>query len=86
MKHYNFTIGGESYEVEVGGFDGQNITVSVNGTTYEVEIESNVAAEKTPTLTRRATTAPASSAKPNTTPTAPSITQTPKLAAGGAVH
>lgn len=39
MKKYKFKINGQTYEVEVGGFDGSNATVSVNGTPYQVEIQ-----------------------------------------------
>ena len=82
MKQYKFSIGGESYEVEVGNFDGENISVSVNGTPYDVKLESEVQAPKTPTIARR-TAAPAAAPTPSG---APSITQTPKPTASGAVR
>lgn len=53
MKKYKFNISGQSYEVEVGPFDGTNATVSVNGTPYEVEIEGDTQKTKTPVLARK---------------------------------
>lgn len=82
MKQYKFKIGGVGYEVEVGNFDGQNITVNVNGTPYEVEMETTVQASKTPIITRRTAAAPTAAAPAAT----PSLSQTPKATSGGAVR
>lgn len=54
MKKYKFKISGHSYEVEIDSFTGENAVVSVNGTPYEVEIESDQSRTKTPTLARKA--------------------------------
>lgn len=53
MKKYKFKINGQSYEVEVGEFDGSNATVSVNGTPYQVEMQGEEKKTKTPVLARK---------------------------------
>lgn len=53
MKKYKFKINGQSYEVEVGEFDGTNATVSVNGTPYQVELQNEEKKTKTPVLARK---------------------------------
>ena len=44
MKKYSFTIGGKSYEVEIGSIEGRNAKVSVNGKDYEVTLAEEMAA------------------------------------------
>ena len=41
MKTYRFKIGGNGYEVTVGGFDGDKAEVTVNGTAYSVILEND---------------------------------------------
>lgn len=53
MKKYKFKINGQTYEVEIGEFDGSNATVSVNGTPYDVEIQGEDKKTKTPVLARK---------------------------------
>ncbi len=53
MKKYKFKINGQTYEVEVGEFDGSNATVSVNGTSYQVELQGEEKKAKTPVLVRK---------------------------------
>ena len=53
MKKYKFKINGQSYEAEVGEFDGTNVTVSVNGTPYQIEIQGEEKKTKTPVLARK---------------------------------
>lgn len=53
MKKYKFKINGQTYEVEIGEFDGNNATVSVNGTPYNVEIFGEDKKTKTPVLARK---------------------------------
>lgn len=53
MKKYKFKINGQTYEVEVGIFDGTNATVSVNGTPYQVEMQGEEKKAKTPVLARK---------------------------------
>ena len=53
MKKYKFKINGQVYEVEVGEFDGNNATVSVNGTPYQVEVQGEEKKAKTPVLARK---------------------------------
>ncbi len=40
-KEYKFKINGHQYEVAVGSVEGGVAKVSVNGTDYQVEVESN---------------------------------------------
>jgi biotin carboxyl carrier protein len=40
-KEYKFKINGHEYEVAVGSVEGGVAKVSVNGTNYEVEVQSN---------------------------------------------
>lgn len=53
MKRYKFKINGQTYEVEIGEFDGNNAKVAVNGTAYDVEIEGEDKKTKTPVLARK---------------------------------
>jgi biotin carboxyl carrier protein len=53
MKHFKFTIKGHNYEVEVKTLKGQMAEIEVNGTLYEVEIQSEKKSSKTPTLIRK---------------------------------
>lgn len=53
MKKYKFKINGQVYEVEVGEFDGNNASVSVNGTSYQVELQGEEKKAKTPVLARK---------------------------------
>lgn len=53
MKKYKFKINGQTYEVEIGEIDGNNASVFVNGTPYEVEIQGEDKKTKTPVLARK---------------------------------
>ena len=44
MKNYKFTINGNKYSVEVGDIENNAVNVEVNGTTYTVELETEVKA------------------------------------------
>lgn len=52
MKNYKFTVNGNTYEVEVKGFEEGIAHVEVNGTPYEVEVHREVKQTKTPRLVR----------------------------------
>lgn len=71
MKRYKFTINGQTFEVEIGAFDGNNAVVNVNGTPYDVEIQNEVQKTKTPVLARKAV---------NTTPGEGQIKKAPENA------
>lgn len=43
MKNYNFKINGKDYSVTINGIEGKNADVSVNGTSYIVEMEQEAA-------------------------------------------
>ena len=53
MKHFKFTIKGHDYEVEVKSFEGKMAEVEVNGTLYEVEVQTEKKSSKTPQLVRK---------------------------------
>lgn len=59
MSEYKFKINGKEYTVNVNSIEGQNASVTVNGTAYNVEIESGAPAAA-------AAPAPVQSAKPAT--------------------
>ncbi len=52
MKKFNFIINGNSYEVEVLGFEENIAKMEVNGTLYDVEVQKELKITKTPTLVR----------------------------------
>ena len=52
MKKFNFIINGNSYEVEVLGFEENIAKMEVNGTLYDVEFQKELKITKTPTLVR----------------------------------
>ncbi len=53
MKNYSFTINGQKYEVHIKSFDENVAELEVNGTSYSVEVNSDVKKVKTPTLVRK---------------------------------
>ncbi len=52
MKKFSFTINGNSYEVEILGFEENTAKVEVNGTLFDVEVQRELKMTKTPTLVR----------------------------------
>lgn len=46
MKEYSFKINGNTYKVDVEKVEGNMATVSVNGTSYNVEIEHDITGPK----------------------------------------
>jgi glutaconyl-CoA/methylmalonyl-CoA decarboxylase subunit gamma len=53
MKRYKFTIRGNEYDVHIKDMEENIAEVDVNGTIYEVEINSEVKTSKTPKLIRK---------------------------------
>ena len=53
MKKFKFTIKGKEYDVIVNDFDKDVSNIEVNGTSYEVEVQSEVKVTKTPKLIRK---------------------------------
>ena len=53
MKKYKFTISGNEYDVHIKDMEENIAEVDVNGTIYEVEINSEIKASKTPKLIRK---------------------------------
>lgn len=63
MKKYNLIINGNEYNVGIVQVEGNQVTVEVNGTTYDVQMDKKeTKAKKTPTLVR-SSGIPASSTK-----------------------
>ena len=52
MKKYEFTIGGNSYTVNIKSFEDAIAIVEVNGSEYEVKLHQEVKTTKTPKLVR----------------------------------
>lgn len=52
MKKYKFKINGNSYEVNIKEASGSIIQLEVNGSPFDVEMETEVKTTKTPTLVR----------------------------------
>ncbi|MDR2891429.1 MAG: biotin/lipoyl-binding protein [Alistipes sp.] len=70
-KEYKFKINGNSYDVAVGSVEGGMAKVTVNGTMYELEVESNTLLKPSPARTAQvapatySATAPVAPAKIN---------------------
>ena len=81
MKEYRFKINGNEYSVAVNSISGNIADVTVNGTSYQVEMEN---APATPVLAVPATQQPAAPVQQTTVPSpqqaAPAA---PKPSAGG---
>lgn len=54
MKRFRFGIQGQKFEVDVTQKDEKFLTVEVNGTPYEVELDREIKTTKTPVLVRSA--------------------------------
>jgi biotin carboxyl carrier protein len=54
MKKFKFTINGNDYAVDVHGIEQNLAHLEVNGTPYNVELDRQIKASKTPTLVRSA--------------------------------
>jgi len=63
MKTFKFTIKGYDYEVEVKNMENNVAEVEVNGTVYQVELQRDVRAVKTPVIVRGDQVAPRSAHK-----------------------
>ncbi|MBN2682562.1 MAG: acetyl-CoA carboxylase biotin carboxyl carrier protein subunit [Bacteroidales bacterium] len=55
MKKYKFSIKGTDYQAEILKYEGNQLDIDINGTVYNVEIEREQKAIKTPTIVRRDT-------------------------------
>jgi biotin carboxyl carrier protein len=53
MKKYKFTIRGNDYDVHIKDFEENIVELDVNGTIYEVKINSEIKTSKTPKLIRK---------------------------------
>jgi len=81
MKKFTFNINGNQYEVEIGEVEDNKAQVSVNGTSYDVELDRDIMPTKTPKLVRPKSTpvTDASDSKPKTN------TPAKTAAAGGVI-
>ncbi len=65
MKEYKFRINGKDYDVVIGEIDGKNAEVTVNGASYNVELENAPAvAEPAPVKAPEAKTEPVAATAP----------------------
>lgn len=79
MKKFNYTINGIKYRVEINSIEGNVAEVTVNGSTYKVELDKEQEVKQMPKptpVTRPAVAAPAPKATPAVAPA-------PAPAAGG---
>ena len=78
MKQYKFKINGNEYNVAINSVEGKNASVTVNGTSYDVELEDAPAApaQPAPVAAQPAPVQPAA-------PAAPAVTAQSAPAAGG---
>ncbi len=53
MKKFKFTIRGQEFDVDIKEIEGSNAQIEVNGTVYDVEIQVDEKASKTPQLIRK---------------------------------
>lgn len=77
MKNFKFKINNNQYDVEILSISDAIAKVNVNGTTYDVEVDRQLRATKTPTLVR-SVAVPSTDATPQTARTA-----SPSAAKGG---
>jgi glutaconyl-CoA/methylmalonyl-CoA decarboxylase subunit gamma len=66
MKKFKFTINGNIYDVELGNIEDNIAQVSVNGTTFDVQIDRSINQQKTPKLVRSSTVPASDGGKPKT--------------------
>lgn len=52
MKKFKFKIRGNKYEATINNFEKNIVDIDINGTNYKVEIEEEIAQQKTPKLVR----------------------------------
>lgn len=79
MKKFNYTINGIKYRVEINSIEGNVAEVTVNGSTYKVELDKEQEVKQMPKptpVTRPAAAAPTPKATPAAAPA-------PAPAAGG---
>lgn len=62
MKSYKFKINGNEYNVDINSVEGNIASVTVNGTSYNVEMENAPAPAPAPTQVQAPATAPAAPA------------------------
>ena len=77
MKEYKYKINGNEYNVAVEELEGNKASVTVNGKTYEVELDKPTKPAVTKPVARPAAAAP-------TAAPAPAAAPAPRPAAGGA--
>ena len=80
MAKHEFAIGNHEFQVEVGVREGKQVSVTVNGTSYDVELKSEVAAAA---IRAAAPSAAAPVAMTMAAPVAAAAAPAAKPAAGG---
>jgi len=64
MKKFKFTINGNQYEVDILNIEENVAQIEVNGTPYEVQLDREIKATKTPKL-MRSTSVPSTDSHPS---------------------
>ena len=64
MKEYKFKINGNEYNVAINGIEGKNADVTVNGVSYNVELENAPAPAPAPAPAAAPAAVPAAKAAP----------------------
>ena len=88
MKEYKFKINGNEYNVAINSIEGKNADVTVNGVSYNVELENALApAAPAPVAAAPVAAAPAAQAAPVAAPAAQATpaAAAPAAPAGGKV-
>jgi biotin carboxyl carrier protein len=58
MKKFKFKIHGNNYDVDIKKHDGNKITLEINGSMFDVELEREIVTKKTPMLIQAAVAPP----------------------------
>ncbi len=66
MKKFKFTINGNIYDVEIGNIEDHLAQVTVNGSTFDVQIDRSIVQQKTPKIVRSEVSAISEGAKAKT--------------------
>ena len=71
MKEYKFKINGKDYAVSIGEAEGKMLSVTVNGASYQVELDQEVAAAPAPVAAAPAQQAAPAPAAASAVPASP---------------
>ncbi len=81
MGTYSFVIDGNSYEVEVGDWEGNRVRVTVNGTVHLIQVNQNASAQPA-TTSNAVVSSPLPAVSPPTAQPTPKTTPQPAATNG----